>query len=284
VHGIGDFLRRVAPKSVAHLERLALLLESIGEAEWNLGAPLLQMIFRWPDKGAAKTARLTWAAFALAPSRQEALRYLACLKGFYLNFYAAPLHKDSDENIESWTLRRLAPASEGRETPDAGATVLPLRGIAIHTRPDLDIVHAFFQQEEHGVWDDGAGRGRGVVDGHETAFHLQSGGASYKRLLAVREVQIAEIWPYGIVAICGDFSFFFFPRSLLQTSLSAALCARRAYPHTAYACQRAWTCSIYKEAGRSWKVQPSEQARPSPPKARSSSPTSSVAFRRSSSN
>jgi hypothetical protein len=160
----------------------------VREREQRLGV-------RKPDRGAAKTARSTWAAFALAPSRQEALSCLACLKGFYLNYYAAPLHKDSDTNMESWTLRRLAPvapASEGRETPNAGATVLPLRGLAIHTRPDWDIVHAFFQQEEHGAWDDGAGVGRGVVDGHETAFHLQSGGASYKRLLAVRKALAYE--------------------------------------------------------------------------------------------
>ena len=108
-----------------------------------------------------------WAG-AVKPA---AIAALACLKGFYLNFYPVPLHTDSDAYLESWTiraLRSLFAKSEGsvesldarprRAAPhesNSGATVLPLRGLALFTRPDRDITHAFFQREEHGAWDGG---------------------------------------------------------------------------------------------------------------------------------
>lgn len=113
----------------------------------------------WPSVGAAQTARRTWEAFAISPTRECALACLACLKGFYLNFYPAPLHCDSDNYLESWTLRWLAEQAStpafSDTSPNAGATVLPLRGLAIHTRPECDVTHAFFKHEEHGAWDSG---------------------------------------------------------------------------------------------------------------------------------
>ena len=91
-----------------------------------------------------------------------------------MNFYPVPLHTDSDAYLESWTiraLRSLFAKSEGsvesldarprRAAPhesNSGATVLPLRGLALFTRPDRDITHAFFQREEHGAWDGGRAR------------------------------------------------------------------------------------------------------------------------------
>ena len=58
-------------------------------------------------KGAPRTAWRTWQVFSKAASREEAIAALACLKGFYLNFYPAPMHRDSDDYLESWTIRLL---------------------------------------------------------------------------------------------------------------------------------------------------------------------------------
>jgi hypothetical protein len=145
----------------------------------------------WPSIGAAQTARITWAAFAKSPTREGALRCLACLKGFYLNFFPSPVHLDSDNNLESWSLRKIKQLLQqlsGAPSANAGATVLPLRGLALFTRPERDVTHAFFRDEEHGAWDSGmVGDGRGSADGWATGFHLQSGGASWRRLEAVLE-------------------------------------------------------------------------------------------------
>ena len=163
----------------------------------------------WPSFGAALTARLTWEAFERSLTREGALRCLACLKGYYLNLFPSPLHRDSDNNLESWTIRLIeellkeqagassagassssaaasSAAASSAGAANAGATVLPLRGLALFTRPDRDVAHAFFKFEEHGAWDCGGVHGlRGGTDGWATGFHLQSGGASQKRLLAV---------------------------------------------------------------------------------------------------
>lgn len=108
-------------------------------------------------EGVEQTARLTWRVFECASSRRNALRILACLKGSYVNLYPSPLHRDADDNLESFTILRLSwPTSGGRELErlahsitgarrNAGATCVPLRGIAIHVRPDRDIGHAFFK-------------------------------------------------------------------------------------------------------------------------------------------
>jgi hypothetical protein len=87
---------------------------------------------------------------------------------------------DIDQVVHTERKRRPAPHEH-----NAGATILPLRGLALFTRPNRDITHAFFRTEEHGAWDAGAGSvmlGRGGIDGRPTAFHLQSGGASCRRL------------------------------------------------------------------------------------------------------
>ena len=145
----------------------------------------------WPSIGAAQTARITWAAFGKSPTREGALRCLACLKGFYLNFFPSPVHLDSDNNLESWSLRKIKQLLQqlsGAPSANAGATVLPLRGLALFRRPERDVTHAFFRDEEHGAWDSGmVGDGRGSADGWATGFHLQSGGASWRRLEAVLE-------------------------------------------------------------------------------------------------
>lgn len=78
--------------------------------------------------------------------------------------------------------RKRRPAPHER---NAGATILPLRGLALFTRPNRNITHAFFRTEEHGAWDSDAASvtlGRGGNDGRPTAFQLQSGGASRRRL------------------------------------------------------------------------------------------------------
>ena len=54
----------------------------------------------WPSVGAALTARLTWEAFERLLTREGALRCLACLKGYYVNLFPSPLHRDSDNNLE----------------------------------------------------------------------------------------------------------------------------------------------------------------------------------------
>ena len=139
-------------------------------------------------EGAALTAVVTWRAFAMMTSRDEAIQVLAVLKGTYINFYASGSHFDSDHNIESWTLRRLGAASgEGEPAADggarnAGATVLPMRGVALFVRPERDAAHGYFNAELHAAWDCGAdATGRGGGHGG-TAFHLQSGGCSNRRL------------------------------------------------------------------------------------------------------
>ena len=143
----------------------------------------------WPLIGAAQTARITWEAFEQSSTREGALRCLACLKGYYLNFFPSPVHLDSDNNLESWTLREIEQLQQqlsGASSANAGATVLPLRGLALFTRPERDVTHAFFKNEEHGAWDSGmVSEGRGGVDGWATGFHLQSGGASRRRLRTV---------------------------------------------------------------------------------------------------
>ena len=143
---------------------------------------------RWGDAGAARTALRTWEAFRLSQTRAEALRALASLKGYYVNYYPSPLHKDSDDHLESCTLRWLGAgeaAAEAAAVGNAGGTVLPFRGLAIFTRASRDVTHLYFKDEEHAAWDGGgeAGGGRG----RQTAFHLQSGGASRKRVRAVCE-------------------------------------------------------------------------------------------------
>ena len=114
------------------------------------------------------------------------------------------MHRDSDLYLESWTIREMLDLSEEqapsldeaspkrrRAEPheaNSGATILPLRGLAFFVRPDRDVAHAFFRHEEHGAWDSGAGAvrgGRGLHSGVPTAFHLQSGGCSDRRLRVV---------------------------------------------------------------------------------------------------
>ena len=114
------------------------------------------------------------------------------------------MHHDSDDYLESWSICALldlasAPSDSGMlDAPamrrqrlaeyeaNAGATVLPLRGLALFTRPERDVAHAFFKFELHGAWDCGAaaakGSGRGGAEGAPTAFHLQSGGCSDRRI------------------------------------------------------------------------------------------------------
>jgi len=151
-------------------------------------------------KGAPRTAWRTWQVFDKSASQEDAIAALACLKGFYLNFYPAPMHKDSDDYLESWSIRKLLdldsapfesaePLDQAARPPgheaNAGATILPLRGLALFTRPERDVTHAFFKSELHGAWDCGAdakGGGRGGAGGAPTAFHLQSGGCSDRRI------------------------------------------------------------------------------------------------------
>ena len=140
-------------------------------------------------EGAPLTARRTWEYMRKCRSKVEALSVLAHLKGFYVNLFPATLHKDSDNNIESWTLRAWAgeagaSGAAGAAHPNAGGTVLPMRGVALFIQPDLDIAHAFFKHEEHGAWDAGpkaAGGMRGESEGKPSAFNLQSGGCSPRR-------------------------------------------------------------------------------------------------------
>ena len=54
----------------------------------------------WPSVGAALTVRLTWEAFERLLTHEGALRCLACLKGYYVNLFPSPLHRDSDNNLE----------------------------------------------------------------------------------------------------------------------------------------------------------------------------------------
>ena len=51
-------------------------------------------------------------------------------------------------------------------------------------RAELDVAHGYFNSELHGAYDCGphGARARGGQDGAETAFHLQSGGCSERRL------------------------------------------------------------------------------------------------------
>ena len=90
-----------------------------------------------------------------------------------------------------WTLRRLGAASGEGEgaadggAPNAGATVFPMRGVALFVRPERDAAHGYFNAELHSAWDCGAdATGRGGAHGG-TAFHLQSGGCSKRRLNVV---------------------------------------------------------------------------------------------------
>ena len=140
------------------------------------------------EGGAALTAVLTWRVFECACSRERALFILATLKGRYDNFYPACNHCDHDKHLESWMLRYLDSDSDIAPTlldSLCGATLLPLRALAFQLIPDLSIGHAFFRREWHAAYDGGVAAARsyrGGVGGRPTAFVLQSGGCSERRL------------------------------------------------------------------------------------------------------
>ena len=141
--------------------------------------------------GSAQRTLLTGALgrASLTASEVVCLELHGTGTGYYLNFFPSPVHLDSDNNLESWTLREIEQLQQqlsGASSANAGVTVLPLRGLALFTRPERDVTHAFFKNEEHGAWDSGmVSEGRGGVDGWATGFHLQSGGASRQRLRTV---------------------------------------------------------------------------------------------------
>lgn len=146
--------RRVASCGVMHMLALAALGLAPGPredvADWEAArqVPLL-------GRGVALTAQYTWFSFWIHRSRELAIMALACCQGYYENPYAAFLHADASDYMESWVLRREERHRQWAEQHGlhVAATQVPQLSLELRADPNRTVWTAFLQELLHAATD-----------------------------------------------------------------------------------------------------------------------------------